>query len=94
MIAFGSAITDHELYRRCAEPGIRLVAEPDSEVMAFGSAGLATSNRYAAAQGFRSFGNNNNGIRFAFPVLPAKVCCDLLHFIRDLRNKNRICSSS
>lgn len=32
MIAFGSAITDPELYRRCAEPGIELAREPDSVV--------------------------------------------------------------
>lgn len=32
MIAFGSAITKPEVYRRCAEPGIRRVAESDSEV--------------------------------------------------------------
>ncbi len=31
MIAFGCSITDPELYERCAEPGIRLAAEPDSE---------------------------------------------------------------
>jgi hypothetical protein len=32
MIAFGSPINDHEAYRRYAEPGIRLVAEHDSEL--------------------------------------------------------------
>ena len=32
MIAFGSAVTKPEVYRRCAEPGIRRVAEPDSEI--------------------------------------------------------------
>jgi Glycosyltransferase like family len=32
MIAFGSAITKPDVYRRCAEPGIRRVAESDSEV--------------------------------------------------------------
>ena len=39
MIAFGSAIADGEAYRRYAEPGIRLAAEPDSEVLAFAAAG-------------------------------------------------------
>ncbi len=34
MIAFGSAITSPDMYHRCAEPGIRLVEEPDSEVLA------------------------------------------------------------
>ena len=34
MIAFGTAITDPEAYRRYAQTGIRLVAEPDSEVIA------------------------------------------------------------
>jgi hypothetical protein len=34
MIAFGSSITSDDVYRRCAEPGIRLAAEPGSEVLA------------------------------------------------------------
>jgi glycosyl transferase family 2 len=44
MIAFGCAITDHELYRRCAEPGLQLVAEPDSKILPFGSAGLGDAS--------------------------------------------------
>lgn len=32
MIAFGTAITKPDVFRRCAEPGIRRAAEPDSEV--------------------------------------------------------------
>src|SRR5919108_4155940 len=39
MIAFGCAITRSKLYERCAEPGIRLVAEPDSRILAYASAG-------------------------------------------------------
>jgi hypothetical protein len=39
MIAFGSAITKPDVYRRCAEPGIRLAAEPDSEIYALDSVG-------------------------------------------------------
>ena len=39
MIAFASSITDPELYRQCAEPGIRLAAEPDSLVIANAAAG-------------------------------------------------------
>jgi hypothetical protein len=39
MIAFGSAITDPEAYRRYAEPGIRLAAERDSEIIANAPAG-------------------------------------------------------
>src|SRR4051794_24031287 len=39
MIAFGVSVTDPEVYERCAEPGIRRVAEPDTEVMAHGSTG-------------------------------------------------------
>jgi Glycosyltransferase like family len=35
MIAFAASITKPELYRECAEPGIRRAAEPDSEVLAF-----------------------------------------------------------
>jgi Glycosyltransferase like family len=44
MIAFGCAITDHDLYDSCAEPGIKRVAEPDSEILAFGSAGLGDAS--------------------------------------------------
>jgi hypothetical protein len=39
MIAFASSITEPQIYRRCAEPGIRLAAEPDSEIMATAAAG-------------------------------------------------------
>jgi hypothetical protein len=39
MIAFGSAITDSEAYRRYAEKGIRLVAESDSERLPTAPAG-------------------------------------------------------
>jgi Glycosyltransferase like family len=39
MIAFGSAITKPEVYRECAEPGIRRAAESDSEVYALASVG-------------------------------------------------------
>jgi len=39
MIVFASSITDPPMYSRCAEPGIRLAAEPDSEVMANAAAG-------------------------------------------------------
>jgi hypothetical protein len=44
MIAFGCPITDHTLYQAYAEPGIKLVAEPDSEILAFGSAGLGDAS--------------------------------------------------
>lgn len=39
VIAFGCAITKPEVYRRCAEPGIRRAAEPDSEVWELPAAG-------------------------------------------------------
>src|SRR5205823_2219856 len=39
MIAFGSAITKPDLYRRFTEVGIRRAAEPDSEVFAMPSVG-------------------------------------------------------
>ncbi len=39
MIVFGSSITEPDVYRRCAEPGIKLAAEPDSEVLAHAAAG-------------------------------------------------------
>jgi hypothetical protein len=39
MIAFGAAITKPEVYRRCAEPGVRRAAEPGSEVFAMEAVG-------------------------------------------------------
>ena len=39
MIAFGSSVTEPDVYRRCAEPGIRRAAEPDSEILAMPSPG-------------------------------------------------------
>jgi GT2 family glycosyltransferase len=39
MIVFGSSITAPEIYRECAEAGIRRVAEPDSRVIANAAAG-------------------------------------------------------
>jgi hypothetical protein len=39
MIAFGTSVTKPDVYRRYAEPGIRLCAEPDSEVFAMPSIG-------------------------------------------------------
>lgn len=39
MIAFGSSITKPGVYSRCAEPGIRRAAEPDSEIAARPSIG-------------------------------------------------------
>jgi hypothetical protein len=39
MIVFASSITDPEMYERCAAPGIRLAAEPGSEVMPHAAAG-------------------------------------------------------
>jgi hypothetical protein len=39
MIVFGCSITDPDMYRHAAEPGIRRAAEPDSEVLANAAAG-------------------------------------------------------
>jgi Glycosyltransferase like family len=39
MIVFASSITEPDTYQRCAEPGIRVAAEPDSEVLANAAAG-------------------------------------------------------
>jgi Glycosyltransferase like family len=39
MILFASSITDPELYKQCAEPGIRLAKEPGSLVIANAAAG-------------------------------------------------------
>jgi hypothetical protein len=39
MIVFASSITEPDTYKRCAEPGIRVAAEPDSEILANAAAG-------------------------------------------------------
>jgi hypothetical protein len=39
MIIFGCSITAPDVYARCAEPGLRLVAEPDSQIAANAAAG-------------------------------------------------------
>jgi Glycosyltransferase like family len=39
MIAFGISITEPDAYRTYAEPGIRLAAEPDSEIYPYAAAG-------------------------------------------------------
>jgi hypothetical protein len=44
MFVFGTAITDLPTYDRCAAPGIRLAAEPDSEVMAHQATGSLFRN--------------------------------------------------
>lgn len=41
MIAFATSVTKPEVYSRCAEPGIRLAAEPDSVIAPTPSAGSA-----------------------------------------------------
>ena len=44
MIVFGTAVTDSETYDRCATPGIRRAAEPDSVVLAHHTAGSVFRN--------------------------------------------------
>ena len=44
MIAFGCAITSAKTYQRFAEPGIRVAAEPDSEILVYGAAGSIFRN--------------------------------------------------
>jgi hypothetical protein len=44
MIAFGCPITNHAKYEAFAERGIKLIAEPDSKVLALGSAGLGDAS--------------------------------------------------
>jgi hypothetical protein len=39
MIAFGMSITKPAVYRRCAQPGIRRAAEPDSEILELAAIG-------------------------------------------------------
>jgi hypothetical protein len=44
MIVFGTAVTDLGVYDRCAAPGIRRAAEPDSEILAHQSVGSLFRN--------------------------------------------------
>jgi Glycosyltransferase like family len=44
MIAFGCAITAGKIYERFAEPGIRLAAEPDSEILVHATTGSIFRN--------------------------------------------------
>ena len=44
MIAFGSAITKPDVFRRCARPGLDLAAEPGSVVIEHPSAGSIFAN--------------------------------------------------
>jgi hypothetical protein len=61
MIAFGSSITRPDVYRTCAEPGIRLVAEPDSVVYGMPAVGTifrsynALLDRAAELEGLEAF---------------------------------------
>ncbi len=52
MIVFASAITKPDVYRRCAAPGIRLAAEPDSEIHEFASIGSICSSYNAVLDEF------------------------------------------
>ena len=65
MIGFGSAITSRETYERYAEPGIKLAAEPDSQVIA----------RSARGSIFRSY----NAIMDEAASLPDLEALVLLH---------------
>jgi hypothetical protein len=56
----------------------------------FDSARFPDSDTYITAQGFGSFSNHDDGIRFAFPMLSAKVRRELLDLIRDLGNENGV----
>jgi hypothetical protein len=53
MIAFGTAITKPEIYRRYAEPGIRRAKEPGSEVIAMPSIGSIFKSYNALLDGAR-----------------------------------------
>jgi hypothetical protein len=53
MIAFGTSVTKPEVYRRCAEPGIRRVAEPDSAIEAMPAIGSIFSSYNALLDTFR-----------------------------------------
>jgi len=44
VIVFGSSVTSPDMYRRCAEPGIKLASEPDSRVLPRPAQGSIFSN--------------------------------------------------
>jgi hypothetical protein len=60
MIAFGSSITEPEVYRRCAEIGIKRAAEPDAEIRPMPSVGSifhsynALLNEFAGREGLEA----------------------------------------
>jgi hypothetical protein len=60
MIAFGTSVTKPDVFRRCAEPGIRRVAEDDSQVEAMPAIGSifrsynALLDRFAECEGLEA----------------------------------------
>ena len=63
MIAFGCSITDARAYERHAEPGIRLAAEQDSEVLVFRDEGLQNCQLVRVTFGGEEGDNFRRGIR-------------------------------
>lgn len=61
MIAFGTAITEEDVFKRFAEPGLAMAAEPDTQVLAMAAVGSifrsynALLNEAAAIDGLEAF---------------------------------------
>ena len=79
MIAFGTAMTDPEAYRRYAQPGVRRAAEPDSAVhalTAIGSVGRALNlvlDEAAADEGLEALVLVDQAVEITDPAFCAKV---------------------
>jgi hypothetical protein len=79
VIVFGTAVTHSETYDRCAAPGIRRAAEPDSVVLPFQSAGsvFRTYNllldKAAAHEDLEALVLLHQDVELASPELAAKL---------------------
>ena len=79
MIAFGCAITRPDVYSRCAEPGIRRAAEPDSPVFDLAATGSiaqsynALLDRAAALDGLEALVLVHQDAELMSPELCATV---------------------
>ena len=79
MIAFGTAITEEAVYKRFAEPGIAVAAEPDTQVIAMAAVGSifrsynALLNEAAAIDGLEAFVLIHQDAEIVDPEFFAKI---------------------
>ncbi len=79
MIAFGSAMTDPEAFRRYARPGIARAAEPDSEIYAVAAVGAISRgynlllDRAARQEGLEALVLVHQEVEIADPAFCSKI---------------------